>query len=36
MHQSSKKDLNNIPSFPEVFKGAPITVFQVSEDDVAI
>ena len=30
----TQEDLNNIPSFPEVFKGTPITVFQVSEDDV--
>ena len=30
----TQEDLNNIPFFPDVFKGTPITDIPVSEDDI--
>ena len=30
----TQEDLNNIPSFPDVFKGTPMIDLQVSEDDI--
>ena len=30
----TQEDLNNIPSFPDVFKGTPMTDLQVSEDGI--